>query len=290
MEKHWEKASKIFTLFAFCFLVLGLKTNASAASKTSLYIEDGVYNIVPAQVNGYALDINGSSQKNGAQAIIWNKTNTKNQKFYIQRCWDGWYTIRALHSNKYLDLKNGYSYNGAKIQQWSYTGGDNQKWRFYNARCGVMFYIGNKSTGGDKVIDLKNARYSSGNKVHSWRNEGLGNQTWMLLPASDYNPRSSVYSDCYSRSFTYVYNCTKKIRILCMARHKSSYIYSSPIMQYKIYDKKTGRFLKSGLVRSKLRNGYTYADYSIPYNKTIRLDVSWSTSNSGFWMIQSKSY
>jgi hypothetical protein len=41
-------------------------------------------------------------------------------------------TISAVHSGKVLDVRDISTANGARIQQWDYVGGDNQKWELYD--------------------------------------------------------------------------------------------------------------------------------------------------------------
>jgi elongation factor Tu len=42
---------------------------------------------------------------------------------------DGYYKLVAKHSGKVLDVAGISSANGAKLHQWDYVGGDNQKWK-----------------------------------------------------------------------------------------------------------------------------------------------------------------
>ncbi|WP_258105687.1 RICIN domain-containing protein [Marinoscillum sp. MHG1-6] len=84
---------------------------------------------------------------------------------------DGIYTITARHSGKVLDVAgNG---NNANVQQWSYSGGDNQKWQLEQLSGGYYKIIGVQS---GKSLDAVGA--TNGSNVRQWNYGGADNQLW----------------------------------------------------------------------------------------------------------------
>ena len=51
-----------------------------------------------------------------------------NQQFAFESLGNNQYRIKCKKSGHYLDVEGGSTNNGAKVLQWSWHGGPNQKW------------------------------------------------------------------------------------------------------------------------------------------------------------------
>lgn len=75
--------------------------------------------------------INGSTT-DGAGVQQWALTGTggNNQQWKLEAAGGGYYKVVNKNSGKVLDIPGASTMNGTKIQQWSYTGADNQLFFF----------------------------------------------------------------------------------------------------------------------------------------------------------------
>lgn len=85
----------------------------------------------------------------------------------------GTYKILVRHSGKAMDA-SGAS-NGAKIQQWDYLGGSNQKWIVSEPQAGY-YTLTSESNG--KVVDA--AGTANGSKIQIWQSLLGDNQKWQI--------------------------------------------------------------------------------------------------------------
>jgi hypothetical protein len=90
---------------------------------------------------------------------------------------NGYYEIRALHTDKCLDVAGGSWSNGAQIIQWDCWGGWNQQFK--------LNYVGNgfyelRAHHTDKCVDVYNGSGASGAGLIQWDCWGGGNQHFRL--------------------------------------------------------------------------------------------------------------
>jgi hypothetical protein len=90
--------------------------------------------------------------------------------------------IRAKHSGKVLDVEGVSTANGAKIQQWDYLGGDNQKWRLESVGGGYYRIVAQHS---GKVLDVAGISTANGARIQQWDWLGGDNQKWKLEALDD---------------------------------------------------------------------------------------------------------
>lgn len=67
-------------------------------------INDGTYAIKCSSNTNYCLDVANGSKADGANLQIYKYSNSDSQKFKVEYIKDGYYTIKALHSNKSIDV------------------------------------------------------------------------------------------------------------------------------------------------------------------------------------------
>ena len=85
------------------------------------YKEDGIYRMAVGADSNKTVEVVGSNTADDANVDIWNNGNVLAQKFYFEYE-DGYYKISAMHTRKYLTVKDG------EIVQSTYEGLDSQKW------------------------------------------------------------------------------------------------------------------------------------------------------------------
>jgi len=78
---------------------------------------------------------------------------------------NGTYKLIARHSGKALDASGATTTNGTQIIQWTYGGGNNQRWTVTSLGGGLYKIIGVQS---GKSIDISNWGTANGTKVQLW--------------------------------------------------------------------------------------------------------------------------
>lgn len=91
------------------------------------------------------------------------------------------YFIFAKHSEKCLDA-TWNTEDGAAIHQWTYHGGDIQKWKIIPVDEEYVFILSEYSR---KCIDVAGPEAQDGTIVHQWHFHGGANQLWKFTPAGD---------------------------------------------------------------------------------------------------------
>jgi endoglucanase len=99
---------------------------------------------------------------------------------------NGTYKIIARHSGKALDAFGANTTNGTQIIQWTYSGGNNQRWTVANRGGGEYSIIGVQS---GRCIDISAAGTGNGTKVQLWDYLGGANQKYFFAPTSSGNYR-----------------------------------------------------------------------------------------------------
>ena len=91
---------------------------------------------------------------------------------------NGVYKITSVKSGRVLDVYNGTTANGGKIDLWDWWNNDYQKW--YVQRVGTNGDVKIISRYNGKALDLLNGSTANGATVAQW-DEGSGNmQRWVV--------------------------------------------------------------------------------------------------------------
>jgi glucuronoarabinoxylan endo-1,4-beta-xylanase len=88
---------------------------------------------------------------------------------------NGTYKLIARHSGKALDAFGNNTTNGTQIIQWTYGGGNNQRWTLTDRGGGQYSIIGVQS---GKCVDISNWGTANGTKVQLWDYLGGTNQKY----------------------------------------------------------------------------------------------------------------
>ncbi len=145
----------------------------------------GVYRITPKNSPGSALDVAGYNTGNGASLDIWNASYGENQRFQVTRQQNGAYTIKAYPDwswlNRVLDDAGWDTANGAGVDIWDSTGGDNQLW-YFNDQGNGWYDISSRNaainTGNNLALDIEGQSSAPGASLDLWSFWGGSNQLW----------------------------------------------------------------------------------------------------------------
>lgn len=93
--------------------------------------QDGYYRIVNKSTEK-CLDVQGGSTSNNADVVQWDvkTSDTANQKFKIELVESGYYKLTIKHSGKVFDINGASTGNGAHLHQYTWNGGNNQRFKF----------------------------------------------------------------------------------------------------------------------------------------------------------------
>jgi len=87
------------------------------------------------------------------------------------------YKIIARHSGKAMDAYGAQTGNGTQIIQWTYNGGNNQRWTLTDRGGGQWSIIGVQS---GRCVDINAWGTANGTKVQLWDYYGNNNQKYIL--------------------------------------------------------------------------------------------------------------
>lgn len=88
------------------------------------------------------------------------------------------YKITSKYSGKALDVADSSTSDGGNVQQWSYTGGNNQRWKAELLSDGY-YKITNINSG--KVLDAAGPSTADGANIQQWTSTGADNQLFSFL-------------------------------------------------------------------------------------------------------------
>ncbi len=79
--------------------------------------------------SGKVLGVADKSREEGAQVQQWTRDDDFDQKFTFEEVDEGWYQIRARHSDKVLSLKNGSTVSPSGVVNWMKRRRPLRSWR-----------------------------------------------------------------------------------------------------------------------------------------------------------------
>lgn len=95
---------------------------------------------------------------------------------------DGVYRLVSQNSNKVLDVAGCSTTNGANVQQWSWLGGDCQRWKLENAGNGEYRIIAQHS---GQALDVAGCSQANGANVRQWQSLNNDCQRWKIEEVGD---------------------------------------------------------------------------------------------------------
>jgi hypothetical protein len=91
---------------------------------------------------------------------------------------NGTYKLVNRLSGKVLDVPNAETSDGTQLIQWSYNGGNNQKWNITSNGDGTYKI---KSVNSGKCVDVQGAASFDLTPIIQWTDSGSSNQKWQLI-------------------------------------------------------------------------------------------------------------
>jgi hypothetical protein len=101
---------------------------------------------------------------------------------------NGTFKIVNRHSGKALDANANGTANGTQIIQWTYGGGNNQRWTLQDRGSSQFSIIG---VASGKALDANNASAANGTKIQLWTYSGGNNQKFTFTATSSGYYRAS---------------------------------------------------------------------------------------------------
>jgi hypothetical protein len=133
--------------------------------------------------SGHCLDEWMSWPDDGVQIVQWDYVGNNNQKWLINATSGGYFKICNKNSGKCIDVDNGADpvngamNDGAKIQQWTYGGTDNQQFSISPVGGGNYAIVAKKSS---KALDITDWNTANGANIQQWYYWGQANQIWTI--------------------------------------------------------------------------------------------------------------
>lgn len=156
------------------------------------------------------LDVSGASKASGTQVIQYVNKSSANQIWYFEQApWpsssssgsessssdssssadeknllaDGWYYIKNVNSQKYVEVANANDSNGANVQQYQGNGHPCQRW--YLTNLGDNYITLKNGMAGGKMLDVAYGSDTDGANIQIYDANGLAPQTFKLIEVSD---------------------------------------------------------------------------------------------------------
>ncbi len=166
---------------------------------------DGSYAITTA-ASGYArcLDVLNWSTESGANVIQYDCFMADNQLWYFEQAqWpnsssssdssssdssesilisDGWYYIKNVNSQKYVEVANANDSNGANVQQYQGNGHACQKW--YVTNKGNNYITLKNGMSGGRMLDVAYGTDADGTNIQIYDANNLDPQTFKVKEVS----------------------------------------------------------------------------------------------------------
>ena len=159
-------------------------------------LTDGVYKLASNGNSTYVLNVEGNSTENCANVYIWNRSNNKADQFVFESLPDGFYTVRALHSNYYLNVSGASRSEGANLIQYDDTSApDNQIWSVVPNTDGSISLVSYLS---GLYVDIASGTNANGTNVRMWTGNGTNAQKWK--PEIQKTIKDGVYQADFEQS------------------------------------------------------------------------------------------
>jgi len=162
--------------------------------------------ISPRSAPGKGADVEGVSQNSGARILNCGLNNQNNQRWALEPVGGGGinngavYQIRAKHSGKFLDVHGGGG-SGANVEQYSFNGAANQRWKFTNPSNGYYKIspmhdtgLSLNATGSSSGANNVNVLTSAPTSAQRWQPERTGDGTWRIKPENNTSNCLDIYN------------------------------------------------------------------------------------------------
>jgi len=92
---------------------------------------------------------------------------------------NGTYKVIARHSSLALDVAHQSTTNGSPVQQWTYNGGNNQRWNVTSLGGNTYSIVGVQS---GRTLEVPGSSTANGTLLDIWDSNNGANQKWNITP------------------------------------------------------------------------------------------------------------
>lgn len=165
--------------------VLGAASSSSTSVTTRTSVHDPSIRY-DAATNKYYIFGSHLGQATTTDLRNWTPLGTQgysNTTVYGSQSFEGYYYIKNVYSNLYMDVANGSSANGTNIQQWTYNGLASQTFRICSAGNG-LYYILTGASNYQSALDV-NGTAVNGANIEQWPYWGGDMQLFRIVANAD---------------------------------------------------------------------------------------------------------
>ena len=123
----------------------------------------------------------GSSSSNSGSSNSSSSSNSSTTVTKYANISDGWYYIKNINSQKYLQVAGNSGKDGANVEQGTGTGVAGQKW--YVTNKGNGYFTLKNGTG--YMLDVPNGENNDGTNIQVWSNNNLDPQLFKAVSAKN---------------------------------------------------------------------------------------------------------
>lgn len=139
-------------------------------------VQDDTYILRNNSKSEYVFDVKYGSLEKNAEIWLYSDNSSASQMFEVQYIDNGYYKIISKQSGLVLESQALDYKPDVGIEQQTWSGADNQLWKFIPASNG-SYYIRSK-TG--TVVDVQYGSFADGAKLQMYMQNGTSAQEWML--------------------------------------------------------------------------------------------------------------
>lgn len=237
-EKKMYRKKTLFRLiscFLIAFLIVGnvgfIKAYAGETVKEAT-VANGYYQIATALNEKQVLDIKSASLNNRANVQLWENHDAGQQRFYIKKLSNGYYTIQAFHSGKMLDVTGASTAIKTNVQQYASNNNAAQQWKFINAGNGYVYIQSRLGT----YLDCEMGYSKNGTNIWTYKFNGSNAQKWKLKKESGviFIPTKTKNVNCRTNTCSMNVKASNAPSVKDNAGWIGSYSYRNGKLSFKV--------------------------------------------------------
>lgn len=230
-----KRGFRIVSCLLIALLLAGnaefVKVQVSAATNEAT-VSNGYYQIATALNEKQVLDVKSASLSNRANVQLWENHDAGQQRFYIKKISNGYYTIQAFHSGKMLDVTGASSAIKTNVQQYASNNNAAQQWTFKSAGNGYYYIQSRLGT----YLDCEMGYSKNGTNVWMYKYNGSNAQKWKLKKESGvlFVPSKTKNVNCRTNNCTMDVKASSTPSVKDNASWIGSYSYKSGKLKFKV--------------------------------------------------------
>lgn len=187
------KKIKIYICIVFFILTIGI--SRSVYAKENAKLEPGIYEIYTCVNDTKVIHIQDENLNSQANVQIYERKNSKAQKFEIQLNKDGSYCIIATHSKKALDVQEGGCTVGTNVWQYELNDTNAQKWNI-NIDSNGYYTIQSKLNG--LYLDVEYGIGNDRQNIQVYTKNNTNAQRFRFIKVNQFQGTQSIEDGIYN--------------------------------------------------------------------------------------------